>query len=563
MNLSRKPFSTDMAPYWFIAFFLVMSLAQAFFTQLTSDEGYYWYLSTHLDWGYYDHPPFLPFLIHMGRCIFPGELGVRFLGILLMCLGFYCLIRLIDDKKPPAPYLYLILLSVPLLNYITVVVFPDTPLVAVSIFYLYFYKRFLEHDDWVSAALMGVTLSLMLYAKYHGILVPVFVIASNPALLRSRKFYLSLCIAALLYAPHLYWQYTHDFVSFKYHLVGRSMNFQIPYFTEFIGVQPLVLCPALIFVPFVYKVRDRFERALQFIIVGTLGFFLFAEVKGYVHFHWTSITLFPLIILGYRYYQTRSRKLLYILSVPALLVILFLRAYLAFPILPVNTFNGIDYFHQRQAWADDIRAIAGTNPVLFEGQLREAPLYSFYSGMQGIALYAEQNKKSQYEVWNEEDRLQGRDVVIVKRGNPKASTMLVTRMGKTLYYYPAAPLKSYENIRIVLKEMSRDPAHSAMRLRFEIINHRDRPLTFEKNRFGRFPMVFCGEHDKAGKKIGACTLAALSPENPVAPRSSLAIEAALPLDSLKPGTSSVVFGIDDGVLEASENSMRYPVAPRK
>ena len=365
MNNIRKLLASRASPYWFIAFFLVMSLAQAFLTQLTSDEGYYWYLSTHLEWGYYDHPPFLPLLIHMGRFIFTGEPGVRFMGILLMCLGFYCLIRLVDDKQPPAPYLYLILLSVPLLNYITVVVFPDTPLVAVSIFYLYFYKRFLEHDDWVSAAMMGATLSLMLYAKYHGILVPVFVIASNPALLRSKKFYLSLCIAALLYVPHLYWQYTHDFISFKYHLVGRSMDFKVPYLTEFIGVQPLVLCPALIFVPFVYKVKDRFERALQFIIVGTLGFFLLATVKGYVHFHWTSVTLFPLIILGYRYYQTHSRKPLYFLAVPALLIILLLRAYLAFRILPVNTFNGIDYFHQRQAWADDIRAIAGTNPVLF------------------------------------------------------------------------------------------------------------------------------------------------------------------------------------------------------
>jgi hypothetical protein len=563
MNNIRKLLTSRSSPYWFIAFFLAMSLAQAFFTQLTSDEGSYWYLSTRLEWGYYDHPPFLPLLIHLGRCIFAGELGVRFMGILLMCLGFYFLVRLVGDKKPPAPYLYLILLSVPLLNYITVVVFPDTPLVAVSMFYLYFYKRFLEHDDWVSAAMMGAMLSLMLYAKYHGILVPAFVIASNPALLRSRKFYLSLCVAALLYAPHLYWQYAHDFVSFKYHLVGRSMNFQVPYLTEFIGVQPLVLCPALIFVPFVYKVKDRFERALQFIIVGTLGFFLLAEAKGYVHFHWTSITLFPLIILGYRYYQTHSRKPLYFLAVPALVVIIVLRAYLAFKILPVNTFNGIDYFHQRQAWADDIRAAAGTNPVIFEGQLREAPLYSFYSGMQAIALYTDQNKKSQYDVWNEEDRLQGRNVVIVKRGNPEASTKLVTRMGKTVYYYPAAPLTSYNNIRIVLKEMGSDPAHSALRLRLEIINHRDRPLSFEKNRFGTYPAVFCGVQDRDGDRIGTVTIAALSPENPAAPRSSLAVEAALPLDSLKPAARFVVFGIDDGVLEASENSINYPVPFRK
>ncbi|RLD73480.1 MAG: hypothetical protein DRI87_03860, partial [Bacteroidetes bacterium] len=68
--------------YGILLFWLLLNLVQAFFTELIHDEAYYYFYSTDLAWGYYDHPPMLALLIKLGSFILPGELGVRLLIVL-------------------------------------------------------------------------------------------------------------------------------------------------------------------------------------------------------------------------------------------------------------------------------------------------------------------------------------------------------------------------------------------------------------------------------------------------------------------------------------------------
>jgi hypothetical protein len=545
-------------PYIFIAFYLALNLLQAHFTLLTSDEGYYWYLSSHIEWGYYDHPPLLPLLISIGRHLFSGELGVRLMNIMFMCAALFFLIKLLSENGArPKPHLYLIILSLPLFNYITCIVFPDTPLVALSMAYLYFYKRFLAKETVPSALFMGLALSGMLYAKYHAVLLPLFVVASNLLLLRNKKFLFSLGIAAALFLPHIYWQYLHDFVSFKYHLVGRSHSFELPYLTDYIGTQLLVLGPALIFVPFIYKTKNLFDRALKVTVIGTLAFFMTAVLKGYVHFHWTSICLFPLIILGYSFYDLqKKRKLLWYLTAPTLLLVVFLRAYLMCPIAPFNTFNHVDYFHGRHEWAHDIQRIAGTDPVVFESQLREAPLYSFYSGMRGVALYPEENKKSQYEIRQEEDSLQGKNIVIMKNGGCERCSTLVTTMGKTNYYLRVAHFSSYQNILVTLSSAKKLLPGNRVRLKLDIINHRSDSLTFDANSYGEPPRLYCIVYAKNGDIGGTYTVQDLSKNFAVGPKSVRSIEAEISVNNADLMGWTIAFGFTDGLFNPSVNTKR-------
>ncbi len=541
--------------FGFIAFYFLLNIFQATFTQLTSDEGYYWYLSTHLDWGYYDHPPMLGVLIYIGRHLFSGELGVRFVNVALMSVALVFLFRLLEKSGKLQSHLYLIILSLPLFNYISIVVFPDTPLVAFSMIYLYFYKKFIEKKDFVSALIMGIALSAMLYSKYHAVLMVFFVVLSNPALLRNKKFLVSLFITALLFLPHLYWQYAHDFVTVRYQLFGRSNAFDINFVTEYPSVQFLVLAPALVFVPFVYKTKDLFERALKFIVIGTIVFFGAATLKGYVQFHWTSIVLFPIIILGYTYFTTKKKKLFVWLSIPLLLFVFFLRAYLALKILPVNTFNHVDYFHGRDVWAHDIKTIAGDNPVVFEHQLREAPLYGFYAEEPSIAIYGNDDKKTQYQIWNVEDQFQGKDVVIIKDGGNKKCIKLATGMGKDVYYISCPHFSSYQNIRVNLKSAPM-PIDSGYRVTVEIVNHRNKALLFEKNKFGDGPALVCNCSSVALKKDTTFAIRLMTPQDSVAPFSSRTIEAIIPFKGWV-GNKSIAFGFDDFILQSSINSKKY------
>ncbi|MCJ7449851.1 MAG: glycosyltransferase family 39 protein [Bacteroidales bacterium] len=470
--------------YHFILIWTLLNIIQIGTTELTSDEGYYWFYSSKLEWGYYDHPPLLAFLIKLGTSLVPGEMGVRLFNVLLMSIGLIFLFKIDQWNKRGKTIIYLILLSIPLFNYITFIAFPDTPLIAFSIICLYAYKRLINKNDLFSSLLFGVSIAFMLYSKYHAVIFVLFILLSNLSLLRNKYFYLSIILSCVLFIPHLLWQYQHDFPSFQYHLYGRANQFEFANLFEFISQQIPMIGIGIIFVPFIYKPENQFDKTLKYITIGTFIFFLLNTFRGFVHLHWTSIMLFPIIILSAKFYLSRrNNRLLIYLTMPFLIMILLVRIYLATNILPINTLN-VDYYHGRKQWAEDIETIAGKRPVVFEtgnGALREAPLYSFYSKNLGIAFYPGGKKKSQYQIWNYEDTIQSKNVIIIKRGKFEGSQELQTRMGVKINYKKIDSFTSFNNIRILCNEKDILNNIDSILIPIHIINHRQYPLCFTNN----------------------------------------------------------------------------------
>lgn len=481
-------------------------------------------------------------MIKAGSAIFGGELGVRFFTVLLSSAGLAVLFQLMPHGWREQRTGYIILLSLPLLNYLAIVVMPDGPLMFFSLLFLYAYKRFLGKEDVYAALLMGLAIALMLYSKYHGALVLLFTILSNPKLLRSHHFLLALLIALLTFSPHLWWQYQNDFVTIEYHLRGRATALTTGFILEYLSQQLLAIGPGLIFVPFVVRSRDPFERALKFVSIGVLAFFLVATLRGFVHTHWTSIALYPIVLLAVPFYQARSTKLgFYLLFVPLGVGLLVLRAYLAFPILPTNHV-GIDYYHDRDLWAQDIQAVATNDPVLFLGDGRQAPLYSFYSGQTGVALFPDAGRKSQYELWQYEDSLQETSVTWVMSHQFPGAVPLTTRMGPTVYYRRLPDFASYNNIHVSAEIPDRiEHRRDTLSVDLTIHNHRGTPLTFPATPEGGQPRLVArisGEDSDT-----AFTLTALSEADAVAPQTSRKKLVAIPVAFLAPGKYHIAFAI--------------------
>ena len=471
-------------PVHFIAFWLVLNLFQAWATTLTSDEGYYWFYASRLEWGYYDHPPFLALLIHLGYAVIKNELGVRMIGIVLNSLSLFLLFEMLPKERRVRNIVYGLLLSLPLLNYVTFIVFPDTPLLAFSLLFLYAYKRMLEQNNWGSTLLLGLATALLLYSKYHGVLLVGFVLLSNLKLLRQKQFYAAMFLALVLFLPHLTWQYEYEFPSFRYHLSGRASAISTKHLLDFMLQQLLAIGPGIIFIPFMVRSRNQFERSLQFIAIGTLSFFLLASFRGMVHFHWTSIMLYPLVILAAVFYADPARRRFFIYAVlPFSVLIIVLRLYLAFRIIPVNNLN-VDYYHGREEWAADIARVADGDVVVFENNLREAPLYVFYSGQPGLTLYPGEWKKSQYEIWRYEDSIQHKPVLVVKPKPFDNSKALKTRMGETEFYLKISDFTSYQNIVMELEERYIRAESDSLLLPLILFNHRSDTLAFQANTYG-------------------------------------------------------------------------------
>jgi hypothetical protein len=281
---------------------------------------------------------------------------------------------------------------------------------------------------------------------------------------------------------------------------------------------------------------------LQLICIGTFGFFLLTALKMFVHFHWTAITLVPLLLLASSYYKEGKRERLFqFLVLPLGLAVVLLRLYLIFWIFPVNH-TSVDYYHGRKLWSKDIEGVAGDRPVFFGRNARESALYAFYSGRMGVALQSDGRHRSQYELWNYEDSLQGREVVIVMNGRFPGSTELRTRMRKAVHYLIAPNFSSYFNIPLEVGFPPAVKSGDSVTVAVRVSNPRKTSLRFERAGFPRAPTLFYtilkDSHEVHGGELD------IFPEGTVIPPGGQGeFTTSLRLPALAEGGHAVEFGI--------------------
>src|SRR5688572_4771958 len=188
----------------FYTCWIVLGLIQAAYTELQDDEAYYWVYGQFLDWGYFDHPPMTGLLIKMGYSIFPNELGVRLFPLFLNVLSLFIIERLTNKKHPFL--FYGIALSIAVLQVSGFVAVPDTPLIFFTALFFLCYKRFVNQYSLFNTLLLGLSIALLCYSKYHAVLIVIFTLLSNLKLFTRYQTYVAGIVAMLLFAPHLWWQ---------------------------------------------------------------------------------------------------------------------------------------------------------------------------------------------------------------------------------------------------------------------------------------------------------------------------------------------------------------------
>lgn len=289
----------------------LINLLQAAFTELAHDEAYYFMFSQQLDWGYFDHPPMTALLIWLGSFM-GGEFGVRFFFTILQPLYLWilwCIIRPRDPHRSDATIFLIASAALPILQLYGFIAVPDVPLMMTAALFLLCYKRFTEDESVLNMLLLGFTMALMAYSKYHGALVVLFTLLTNPRIFTRSRIYLSGVFALMLIVPHLWWQYSHDWVSLSYHLHDRNGAFAFSNITEHLLNTIAVFNPFFFPVYFMawkrVKSRNVTERALYFLPILFFIFFTFSTLKGRVQPQWLIIASFGLIYILLLYARIR------------------------------------------------------------------------------------------------------------------------------------------------------------------------------------------------------------------------------------------------------------------
>lgn len=293
--------------------------------ELSYDEAYYWMYSKFLDWGYYDHPPIVAISIWFGTLIFgDNEFGVRSIFMLYQMGTFYLLMKLIRPKK--LVYMVCLFLAMPLLNLNGFVAIPDGPIMFFTTLFFYYIKRYLGEDNWQSSLFLTLAITLMFYSKYHGLLIVLLTTIANPEFLKRKSFWVIVSGVIVLFMPHVYWQYKHNFVSFEFHLFKRvEKHFDILNIFNYILSQ-IVLMGSLLWVLY-YKLypkleKSKWNRILVFNTVGFLAFIFLMSFNKQIEANWTgSCAIAFMLLFGSEIEKTKKAYLYLSLNIILLMMV--------------------------------------------------------------------------------------------------------------------------------------------------------------------------------------------------------------------------------------------------
>ncbi len=420
---------------WF-ALFIASNVLVISATELFHDEAYYWLWSRFPDWGYFDHPPLIAWLIALTAGWVDGEWGVRLGPCLMLAAAAWIVGQKIVPKNRQWAW-WAGWTVFPLLSFVSMLALPDTALLACALLFFWSLQRFIEQDSTARALTIGACAALLLYAKYHGALVIVGTVAGVPELMKRKSFWFAAVAGLLLFAPHLHWQWQHEFPTLKYHLFQAHRG-QPSLFRPLVFLLQQALSPGFLLAPWVWcgtirmRGKDPFERALLGMALTTLAvFFCFSFIKK-IEGNWTVAAYLSLLVLALRAPEDLwpAKRWLSTLGIASALIVLGAKLLVSIP----GTETRIRRLTEIRGWKNWSQAVdrESTDCALVANSHQVAAKLSFYTKRLVPSLNIG-SRPNQFDIWRWEESLKGKPVCWVTSRNKFSGKSLPTPRGGRLY----------------------------------------------------------------------------------------------------------------------------------
>ncbi|MHB8733247.1 MAG: glycosyltransferase family 39 protein [bacterium] len=443
----RKPGGIPRAVVAGVAFVTLLRLLIAVVLPLGDDETFYWEWSRHLAPGYVDQPPAIAWLIHASTAVFGNTaFAVHLVAAVLFgvtSLALWVLAREVLGRRDAATAAVALFNVVPVFAAGGLLAVPDGPLGLAWVLTLLWTWRAARGTGsnfnrvWLYA---GFWLGLALDSKYTAAALPISVglwLAASPSRswLRRPEPYAGLAVAALLFAPVVWWNATHDWVSFYFTLAGRPGWSAGPNAPIFLGLQFVYLAP-LLFPWLVWALVVAGRRGLAGdagwlflaaagvpVIAGITAASLLGAAKG----HWAApgymaATIALAALVTERPWRERSRAWQAGVAAGIASAVLVTALTHALPVissavLPPRLDPTVDYYGWRTA-APAIAAVArrGAHGPFFITSDRYQVLAQFDFSTGGRYPSANVTGRGEYAYWTRWNDLRGRDGLFIQDG---------------------------------------------------------------------------------------------------------------------------------------------------
>lgn len=306
--------------FWLLSLLTILRIFLSLYLDLTPDESYYWQLSRHPDFSYFDHPPMVAWLIALLGYL-PGEsqLYIRIIAVFSAAATSYLLFLVARDFLHSAKtgfWAAVILNFNPAGTALGFITTPDTPLAFAWAFAMFSFLKAINdtRDRWWLAT--GIALGFGALSKYNmiffvpGIAIVILAFKKYRHLVFTRRYWLMVGLAALGTLPIIYWNINHDWISFKFQfahgLTPRDYGI-LRNFGEFLGGQlatvGLILFPLLYFVAFTtattsWRKQDETRFFLAWLALPTMLFFAYSGLRSKVEANWPQVAYLSVMLLA-------------------------------------------------------------------------------------------------------------------------------------------------------------------------------------------------------------------------------------------------------------------------
>lgn len=318
LSLSRQFYSA-------LIFSSIFKIALTVTIPFTGDEAYHYVWGKYLDFGYYDHPPLIGWLMHVMQYLGDSRFVIRLPTVLfgiIIGLVLYQFLKKTDKEKAQ---MVSILFWISPFNLLNIIITNDSPLLIFTFLSGLFFFLGFEKKYFIYFLLSGFFLGLAFASKYFAVFSALAYLFYVLLFQRNRK---GLAAVGLVFLPalffvllNLYWNYTHcwDNIIFNFFIRHRNpIKFSLVTFVVFVLSQIYLITPMV----FYYLLKDRQSireniRTCNFFLfylvlygVPILMFALISFVKS-IGFHWTlSFIPFVFILMFAVFSQETLRKMI-------------------------------------------------------------------------------------------------------------------------------------------------------------------------------------------------------------------------------------------------------------
>lgn len=405
---------------------------------LAPDEAQYWTWSKALDFGYYSKPPAIAWQIFLTTKIFGNtELGVRFGAVVLsffLGLAVYKLAKNCRLSERASFWSAIAFAFSPLGVYLSFAATTDCGAILGLVLAISTIAKGISEKKIPNYILFGFWLYFGALYKWTAFIVYPFLFLSLffYPILRSRTLIYGILISLLAFLPPLYWNWTHEFATFKhvFSTVYKPKSSSHGNFFSFLGAQIALFSP-IFFVLYLLGIFKKGKKpALIFCTLFTSGalIYLILSIFKKMQPNWAAFFYPPGMILIGWYAIEKLKKGIYWLYAGTVLAIII--SFGAFAVPYLNAPYKINPFRQNLGWnrLETGLQAAGYNPktdFLFSDTYQMTSLLSFYGPNKKRAYFfnLQGNRKNQFSYWPPMSKEQGKTGYFVIGENVKGDAL--------------------------------------------------------------------------------------------------------------------------------------------